>query len=86
MNGTDLDSSSVNLALGNLTQLTDHSTMSRTGFNISKLGEKYFKNVVENPSLENILSTVAKFSESNETDPDELELQQLMKDIVNEDL
>mgnify|MGYP006889529176 CR=1 FL=1 len=53
---------------------------------LSHLNEKYFKDISENPSLENILKTVGKFTSEDLDDPELKEIQALVKDVMKEDL
>ena len=55
--------------------------------NISNLGEKYYKDIIENPSLENIMKTVGEFSnEDLENDQELKEIQEMVQSIIKEDL
>ena len=55
--------------------------------NISKMSDTYLKDIMENPSLENIMKTVATFTGDDFEGNEELkEIQEVVKDIVKEDL
>jgi pantoate kinase len=46
-----------------------------------------FKDIVENPSMENLMKTLSTFSEENDHDDDDVkEIKSLMQDILKEDL
>mmetsp|Transcript_3730 Transcript_3730/g.5633 ORF Transcript_3730/g.5633 Transcript_3730/m.5633 type:complete len:368 (-) Transcript_3730:1301-2404(-) len=89
MGGSDLSNpEAVNSAITNLSTLTNHGQSMFSSFNVSRLGEKYFKDVVENPSLENVMKTLTNFqsNDNEDEDPEVKELQGLVKEVMDEDL
>ena len=55
--------------------------------NITKLGGKYFKESMENPTFENIMKNIASFqSEDTKDDPELIEIQEMVSEIMKEDL
>jgi len=78
---TDIDS-----AIMDLGTLTNHGGAWGV-MNLSRLGESYIKDIQENPTLENIMKTVASFQgESFEDDEEMKEIQEVVQDIIKEDL
>ena len=44
------------------------------------------KDVVENPTIENVMKTLAKFTSDEMEDPELKEIQAMLKDAIKEDL
>lgn len=76
----------IDKAIMNLGTLTNHGSI-WGAMNITTLGEKYYNDITKDPSLENIMKTVAEFtSEDLENDPELKEIQSLVQSVIKEDL
>jgi pantoate kinase len=68
----------IDKAIVDLGTITNHGSV-WGAMNISTMGEKYYKDIIANPSLENIMKTVGEFSnEDLENDTELKEIQEMV--------
>lgn len=88
-NTTELNSTEIGHALTNLNelhQISDLNSLFSRGNGSAEGPQKYFKSIMENPSMDNILSNLVSLSQ-DESDVEELkEIKELMNEIMHEDL
>ena len=64
-----MDSQNLSSTISSMQMLTGDGILGGSQ-GLSHLNEKYFKDISENPSLENILKTVGKFTSEDLDDPE----------------
>jgi len=82
----NMDPQQMSGAIGNLSALTQHG-QAMGSLNFTKLGDKYLSGLLENPTLENFLKSLASFTQDDlEEDPELKELQEIIRTVAKEDL
>lgn len=81
-NATDLSPDQMNDAITNMATLTAHGNPISSG--LAEKGSNYFKDIMENPSLENIMKNIINLQK--EDDEEFKEIKAFIADVMKEDL
>ena len=82
MNSSELSSDQMNSAIQDMATFTAHGTPISS--NITSKGSSYFKDIMENPSLENIMKNLMNLQK--EEDEEFKEIKTFISEVMKEDL
>lgn len=80
-NTTELNQTEISHALTNMAHMNEHGGLIQA-LNFSEGAQDYFKSMMENPSLENMLKNIMSLQFDDNDDADIREMKELMSDIV----